>query len=275
MTASSRSSRGRSVAKAEHAGTLTVVGLGIAGPAQATPEALGAIDDAAKRFHLLADPLTRRWLLARHPRTESLADSYAVGKPRADSYEEMVERILAPVRRGRSVCAIFYGHPGVFAWPPHEAVRRARAEGYVARMLPGVSAEDCLFADLGVDPSDTGCSSYEATDFLLRKRRFDPTAALVLWQIGVVGVRDVRAAALWSATGLAVLTEALLATYPPTHEVVVYEASTLPIVPPKIMRVPLGELTGAPVTAISTLFVPPLADRATDLAMARRLGLLE
>jgi hypothetical protein len=34
-------------------------------------------------------------------------------------------------------------------------------------MLPAISAEDCLFADLGVDPADHGCPSYEATDFLV------------------------------------------------------------------------------------------------------------
>lgn len=277
MSASSpsKAERRRSLSDRRARGALSVVGLGIAGPAHATPEATGAVDAAEKRLHLLADPLTRAWLLDRHPDAEDLSDAYDVAKPRADSYEEMVERILAPVRRGRRVCAIFYGHPGVFAYPPHEAIRRARAEGYAARMLPGVSAEDCLFADLGVDPSDTGCASYEATDFLLRRRRFDPTAALVLWQIGLVGVEDVRLADLWSAEGLTVLTETLVETYPADHEVVVYEASTLPITPPKIVRVALAALTRAPVTAISTLYVPPLEERDTDLAMARRLGLLD
>ncbi|MGH7859937.1 MAG: SAM-dependent methyltransferase, partial [Candidatus Binatia bacterium] len=204
-----------------------------------------------------------------------LADAYAVGRSRDDSYEEMVERVLAPVRRGRKVCAVFYGHPGVFAFPPHEAIRRARAEGFEALMQPGISAEDCLFADAGVDPGVTGCQSFEATDFLLRRRRFDPTAALVLWQIGLVGVEDVRDADLWSEEGLEVLVATLLETYPAEHEVVVYEASTLPITPPKIVRVALAKLQCAPVTAISTLYLPPLPERDTDLAMARKLGLLE
>ena len=259
---------------ASRRGSLDVVGVGIAGPAHATAAALGAIRAAGKRFFLVADPLTREWLREIAPRAEDLADAYAIGKSRDDSYEEMVERILAPVRHGRRVCAIFYGHPGVFAYPPHEAVRRARAEGFAARMLPGISAEDCLFADLGVDPGDVGCQGFEATDFLLRRRRFDPTAALVLWQVGLVGVEDVREAELWSRDGLQVLTEVLLDTYPAEHEVIVYEASTLPIVAAKIVRVPLGELASAPVTAISTLFVPPLAERDTDLEIARRLGLL-
>jgi hypothetical protein len=38
-------------------------------------------------------------------------------------------------------------------------------------MLPAVSAEDCLFADLGVDPGAAGCQSHEAADFLILDTR--------------------------------------------------------------------------------------------------------
>jgi hypothetical protein len=32
-------------------------------------------------------------------------------------------------------------------------------------MLAGISAEVCLFADLGVDPAVNGTTTYEATDW--------------------------------------------------------------------------------------------------------------
>ena len=100
-------------------------------------------------------------------------------------------------RRSSSPCgeaagdAAFYGHPGVFVRPSHEAIARARAEGHQARMLPAVSAEDCLFADLGVDPATHGCASFDATTFLARPRPVDSSAGLVLWQ--VAAVRESRA----------------------------------------------------------------------------------
>ena len=34
-------------------------------------------------------------------------------------------------------------------------------------MLPGISAEDCLLADLGVDSAHNGLQSLEATDLLI------------------------------------------------------------------------------------------------------------
>ena len=57
-------------------------------------------------------------------------------------------------------------------------------------MLPAVSAEDCLVADLGVDPGERGWQSWEATELLLRGFRPDPTAGLVLWQVDGIGKLD-------------------------------------------------------------------------------------
>jgi uncharacterized protein YabN with tetrapyrrole methylase and pyrophosphatase domain len=239
------------------AGSLVVVGTGYSVGGQMTAEARAHIESADRFFHLTGDPVTRRWIAGLHPRAESLTDSYAPGKDRAATYREIVERILAPVRRGESVCAAFYGHPGVGALPGHAAVRQARAEGFAARMLPGVSAEDCLFADLGLDPLAAGCQTFEATHFLLRRRRPDPTVPLILWQIGVIGITDYRSEALWSREGLALLAEALQAWYPADHECVVYEAAMLPVCEPKILRVPLCALPAAAVTTASTLYVPP------------------
>ena len=79
-------------------------------------------------------------------------DCYDEGRPRLEAYKKMVERILKNVKDGLEVCVVFYGHPSVFVQPSHESVRIARLEGFSARMLPGISAEDCLFADIGLDP---------------------------------------------------------------------------------------------------------------------------
>ncbi len=251
-------------------GSLVVVGTGIQFGSQLTVEARVALETADVVLYVVAEPQMRRFVETLNPKAESLHGFYEVGKPRAEAYEAMTEEILRRVREGLTVCAAFYGHPGVFVTPSHEAVRRAREEGFPARMLPGISAEDCLFADLGVDPSRHGCQSYEATEFLIYSRRLDPTAALVLWQIGTVG-RNV-AASETQASGLPVLVERLLADYPATHEVTVYEAAPYPGFEPLIRTVPLSELSAADITPLSTLYVPPL-DAVADLTMFDRLGL--
>jgi precorrin-6B methylase 1 len=255
-------------------GALWAVGVGIRAPSQATFEAAARIERADRVFSILADPLAEFWVQKLNPNTESLGRFYAVGKDRRTTYREMVERIVGTVRQGFQVCAVAYGHPGVSAYPLHESVRRARAEGFPARMLPGVSSEDCLFADLGIDPTDDGCRSYEATEFLIYGRRPDPTTNLILWQVGAIAIADyVLKIDAWNRDGLIVLTEKLLKTYRPNHQVVVYDAPSLPLCEPSIARVALGALPQAPVTAMSTLFVPPMTDPRIDNAMLRRLGI--
>jgi uncharacterized protein YabN with tetrapyrrole methylase and pyrophosphatase domain len=254
-------------------GSLIVAGSGIKMVRHMTLEAQGRIERASHVFFLVTDPVTEDWIRHLNPRAESLEDCYRDGGDRMQSYVKIIDRILGAVRRGESVCAVFYGHPGVFAYPTHAAIRQARKEGYPARMLPGISAEDCLFADLGLDPGTDGCQSFEATDFLLRQRRFDPTTALLLWQIGVIGDMTYRRSGRYGRKGLKVLAQILGQTYPPDHEVVVYEASQFPVSDPVILRVRLADLPKARITALSTLYVPALGHAPVDRDMARRLGI--
>ena len=218
----------------------------------------------------MADQIGAGLLAEINPDVRSLNDHYEPGVHRQVIYDRMTETILAEVRRGRSVCAAFYGHPGIFVSPSHEAVRRARAEGFPARMLPAVSAEDCLFADLGVDPGATGCQSYEATDFLLRRRQVDPTAMLILWQVSVIGER------LYSKETpprrLSVLVDYLLQWYDPEHLVTLYEASPYPIAEASIQSLTLERLPHVEPAPLATLYVPPVDERQTDGEMAALLG---
>jgi uncharacterized protein YabN with tetrapyrrole methylase and pyrophosphatase domain len=235
-------------------GSLVVVGTGI-GAARLTAEARAAIEAADEVLYLVPDSISTHAIVQLNARSSSLEHCYVWGEHSHAASTRMVEAILARVRDGRSVCAAFYGHPGVFVLPSHEAVKQARREGFDATMLPGVSAEDCLFADLGVDPAEAGCQSYEATRFLERRPAIEPRAALVLWQIGVVGSANHSAEA--NAPRLPELVDRLRELYPDEHEVVVYEASSFAGIAPLIRPVPLADLAAA-VSPASTLYVPPL-----------------
>lgn len=236
-----------------------------------TVEAREQIEGADEVLYVAADPASREWLESLNPRTRSLAKHYREGVPRRRIYDEMVEEILAAVREGKRVCAVFYGHPGVYVNPSHEAVRRARKEGFEARMLPAVSSEDCLIADLGVDPGTQGWQSWDATSLLLRGYRPDPTAALVLWQVDAIGKLD------WNhdpnPQGLQALAQALGELYPLDHELVFYRASIYPILEGETTRLPLHELAALEAPPAPTLYVPPLAPRPVDPETARRIGI--
>lgn len=245
-------------------GSLVIVGTGINTFAHCSAEALAHIEQAEQLIVHVPDPLGMSWLRERHPHLIDLQPCYRTAGNRADAYELMVRTIVDAVEQGLRTVVAFYGHPGVFVSPSHEAIRRLRKEGYDAKMLPGISAEDCLFADLGVDPARHGCAQYEATRFLFYKTAINTSAGLILWQIGVVGDHTLTTTTP-GAGGLQALQRKLLRSYPPAHQVAVYEASALAAFGPSIVWTALSALDTAPVSPISTLYVPPLELATPDM----------
>ena len=255
-------------------GSLSCVGVGMMLGAHIGPRARATIEQADVVFGAVSDPLVELWLQQMHGDVRSLQPYYAEGKSRHDTYREMVGAMLAEVRAGRQVCGAFYGHPGVFARVPHKAIAQARAEGFEAHMEPGVSAEDCLYADLGIDPGDFGCQHFETSQFMFYRRRIDPSAYLVLWQVGVAGDRTVRR----FSTGPAyrrLLVERLAEDYPADHVVTVYEAATLPITAPRMEQMPLSRLLDAELHMQTTLVIPPAIALQRDEAMMEKICQLD
>lgn len=260
--------RGRAVragdgaAAPERTASLVVVGSGIQFGRHVSERALSEIREAQVVF-CLADPFALAMIRGLRPDAINLGAHYASGKDRRQTYREIDEAIMAEVRAGKHVCAVFYGHPGVFADVPHRVVRKARAEGVEARMEPGISAEACLYADLGMDPGYRGVQSMEATHFLVYDRQPDTAGLVLLWQVALSG--DLSCTRLHAERdGLQALVDKLLRWYPPDHEVILYEAARLPIETPRIERLPLRDLPGAHYEEYTTLVIPPLGELYDD-----------
>ncbi len=258
----------------KQSGSLVCVGTGMTLGAHISPVCRSHIEAADVVFVSVSDALTEQWVSGMNKDVRSLQDLYAEGKSRHQTYREMIDLMMQEVRRGHRVCGAFYGHPGVFAYAPHRVIEVARDEGYQAHMEPGISAEDCLYADLGLDPGRTGCIHYEASQYLLYDRMIDPTALVVLWQIGVVGDRSVSQL----VTGMnqrALLAEQLMSVYPSEHEIILYECATLPISRPRMDRIALERFSESEISAETTMVIPALhspqlnqkvADKFAELA---------
>jgi hypothetical protein len=255
-------------------GRLACVGLGMTLGSHLTPLARSHIEQADVVFAALSDAIAEVWLKRMHPDVRSLQPNYAEGKPRMRTYREWVARMMDELRAGKRVCGVFYGHPGIFAWSPHKAIAQARAEGFEAHMEPGISAEDCLYADLGIDPGRYGCQHFEASQLLYCNRRIDPAGYLVLWQVGVVGNRSVGPLANALAYR-SLLVERLEQDYPPEHEVIIYRGATLPIEQPCVRRITLRELASATLTAEETVVLGPAQALQPNRALQERLVALD
>jgi diguanylate cyclase (GGDEF)-like protein len=244
------------------AAALVVVGSGIQFGRHVSERSLSEIREAEVVF-CLADPFALAMIRSFRPDAINLGAHYAAGKDRRQTYREIDEAIMAELRAGKQVCAVFYGHPGVFADAPHQVVRKARAEGIPARMEPGISAEACLYADLGIDPGHRGVQSMEATHFLVYDRTPDTAGLVLLWQVALSG--DLSCTRLHAEReGLQALVDKLLRWYPPEHEVILYEAAQLPVDTARAERLRLRDLPAAHYEEYTTLVIPPLGELRGD-----------
>lgn len=258
--------------KSRKAGSLTVVGSGIKSIGHLTLETQGWIREADIVVYCVADPATEVWIKKNSKASFDLYTLYGNQKKRIDTYNDMVDVMVKHTRAGKHCCGVFYGHPGVFVLPSHKAIKILRAEGYEANMLPAISALDCLWADLGIDPSTNGSQEFEATDLLLRKRHLHNDMHAVIWQIGCVGDLGFKFGG-YDNRNLNILIDYLETFYKPDHNVIHYQGSQFPVCAPSIEQLALRDLRKAKVTGISTLYIPPQEKSVTYNEMMTRLGL--
>ncbi|MGA2723415.1 MAG: SAM-dependent methyltransferase [Bryobacteraceae bacterium] len=253
------------------AGSLTIIGTGIKAIGHVTKESQQCLEEAQKVLYLVADPVTERWIRRLNPTAESLYGYYGDDKPRSKTYQEMADRIMYFVRKKLRVCAAFYGHPGIFVSPSYICLKVLREEGYKAEMMPGISAIDSLFCDLGLDPF-RGTQIFESTNLLIRARKINTSSFVILLQVASVGDLGFRAAG-FDKRNLPVLMEHLSGLYGLDHELFIYQAAHYPVCRPVIRKIPVSKLCDSQITGISTLCIPPLQEPPIDQAMLARLGL--
>jgi len=252
--------------------SLTVVGSGIKFMSQLTTEAKVHIEQSSIVLYLVNEPAMKQWIQKVNPCAESLDDYYTKYKLRSDCYQAITLYILETLRKKQHVCVVLYGHPTVFAKPALDAVIQAKQEGYFARILPGISTEDCLFADLLIDPGSKGCLSFEATDLLIHKRKLDISCHVILWQVSVVGAL-VHARLHDNTNGIKILLEYLNQFYKLDHQVTLYSAAQYPGFESLIQKVMLKQLPEIQISRTSTLYIPPAQEVLSDREMLNLLGI--
>jgi len=254
-------------------GSLTIAGCGIKFMSHLSIEAKAAIEQADLLFYLVNEPAMCSWLRDCHPDSISLEYIYEQHPLRKHAYQAMTTTIMQALEEEQHICVVLEGHPTVFATPALDAAIKAKKAGYSTRILPGISAEDYLFAELHIDPGSPGCQSYEATDFLVHKRIFDVRSHLVLWQVSVIGMLSYQPVHQHQK-GTQILVEYLSEYYDLEHNVILFEGSQYPHIASRIDTLPLKNLPQANISRITTLYIPPVCQPMKDETMLKKLGLL-
>lgn len=255
-------------------GRLVCIGTGIRHAEQLTLVSKLYLERSDVVFGVMPNSSVDEWIKKINPNYVNMQTFYGHGKLRNQTYMDMANAMLDELRAGKDVCCALYGHPGVFGCIAHLTIGLARKEGFAAKMEPGISAEDCLFADLGLNPGYHGCVSYEATNLMFYKHAIDPNAALILWQISLAGEHTLKK---FNTTkqNLQLTVEFLSQWYGLDHEIIIYEASFFSNKSARIEKIPLKDLPDAELNSSSTLVILPKERAEYNHEMLAKFGLTE
>lgn len=247
--------------------TLIVVGSGIKTIAHITEETKKIIQHADKVLYLVNEDNLKAWIQRAAKEAESLEPAYYSSQKRIDAYQQITAHIVSEYHKVKNLCVVFYGHPSVFAESALNAVKEIKAVNGHAIILPAVSAMDCLFSDLQIDPGDQGCYAIDATELLIYERSVDVHGHTILWQIANLGMADTN-----QTQKIHVLCDYLYDFYPEDYQVCLYEAAILPTQKSRVEWISLKDLGQATINPVSTLYIPPMPKTALS---KKYLDLLE
>ncbi|HAT9718707.1 TPA: methylase [Legionella pneumophila subsp. pneumophila] len=247
---------------------LIVVGSGIKSISHLTEETKRVIQNADKVLYLINEDNLKQWIQREAKNSESLDSIYFSSEKRIEAYQALTNHIIEEYKKVSILCVVFYGHPTVFADSALNAVRQIKKDGGNAIILPAVSAQDCLFSDLEIDPGDQGCFSIEATELVLFERRIDAHAHLILWQVANFGRTDGK-----KTENLSILKDYLSDYYPADYSICLYEAPSLPTFSPRIEWIQLCHIEQSVISSITTVYIPPIEKKVISNKYLRLLDL--
>ncbi|CZJ40624.1 Tetrapyrrole (Corrin/Porphyrin) Methylases [Legionella pneumophila] len=247
---------------------LIVVGSGIKSISHLTEETKRVIQNADKVLYLVNEDNLKQWIQREAKNSESLDSIYFSSEKRIEAYQSLTNYIIEQYKKVSILCVVFYGHPTVFADSALNSVRLIKKNGGEAIILPAVSAQDCLFSDLEIDPGDQGCFSIEATELVLFERCIDVHTHLILWQVANFGRVDGK-----KTKNLSILKDYLSGYYPADFSICLYEAPSLPTCSPRLEWIQLSDLDQMVISSITTVYIPPIEKKAISKKYLRLLNL--
>jgi len=253
---------------------IFVIGLGLNTPLQVTQEAEQTLALCKHVYFLHTEPYwTKRYLARFCSDVTDLQSCYEDGEDRINAYDLMVSAVLDGAKSSPPVALALYGSPAVFVNPTQQIRCLAERDGLKVKVLPGISAMECMLVDLGVDPSD-GMLVYEANDMLAYRKPLLPGAHCFVWQIGGVE-SELFSKASSAGHRFRRIKEYLLKFYPPDHLVAIVSCATMPTVATTIDRIRIADLESESLALHqgTTLYIPPLPEQYTpDLEYIERLS---
>jgi hypothetical protein len=238
---------------------LTIVGLGPAGPGQATLEAADALRQAHAAGAWVggfghAAAVARA--LAPDLAVEHLEYFYLLPLPRPQVYALIADLVLAQVQRhGRAAVFLAEGSPLVLNTPVALLRQRCAAAGVPLRLVHGLAFLELVLE--GVQWTGPNLQCLSARGVALGHTSLQPGTPALLYQLGEHTATTAVLDTARSVDLLAALRDQLLRAFPPDHPVTVLASSGPPDYANVARPLALYDLAAEPVPIYSNLWVPP------------------
>lgn len=250
---------------------IYIVGTGIKSVDHITNEVEMIISTAKKVLYVDNGVGVREYLESKcNDIVDLLSPSYVENESRMKAYHNMAASVIDAALAEPPVVFALYGHPLVFALPPILIREVAPLFDLRVKVLPAISAFDCLLSDLFVDPCGKGLQMFEATDLVLRQHPLNVNISTMIWQLGSLET------ALYTTRKSTErrfdrLDDHLRRFFPGSHKAYCVYSSAHPLSNSQIVEIPLNELRGSgpDIHGGFTMFIPPLK---TGMVVERELA---
>lgn len=241
---------------------IYIVGLGISHIDQITREAERCMEASNEILYVERGLGIDAFLASKCKCITDLTRLYAEGEDRQGTYRKMAATVVKAALERPPVTFALYGHPLIYSYPPFLIREMAGLLGLSVKVVPGVSAMDCIFADLFVDPSMNGIQMFEATEMLLRGRLLQTDVAALIWQIGAL---ETGLYSTYSSRPerFQRFKDHLLRFYPSHHTVFAVHSATHSLLKPEIYEFEISDIGdyASVLHAGFSMYIPPLESR--------------
>lgn len=254
---------------------LIIAGSGIQFLTHLTYQTKIAIEKCSYLMFLVHDPATKNWLNYVKPGCKSLDAIYYAYESREESYNAVASAVINTAKKINNSLFLIYGHPTIFSSVTSKIIEKAK--DVEIEIYPGISALDCLLADLKIDPGYRGIQSFDATEFILYNHIINPYSHMIIWQPAVIGHLEIIKNDIINLERRKIATSLLKARlencYESNHPIYIYEASNYPGVNFYSKKVCLSTLLNESLPRLSSLYIPPLKDIPKNTDAFKILGI--
>ncbi|MGQ3888455.1 SAM-dependent methyltransferase [Legionella sp. CNM-1927-20] len=245
---------------------LFIAGCGIKFLSHITLETQSLIRKSDCVVYLVNDPAMKRWIMENSKKGVSLDSIYFSFKERKKAYSGICQEIINIANIYSITCFVTYGHPLILSSCSQQLIKdiEEQSPNIQVEIVPGISSLDSLFCDLRIDPGLGGIQAYEATEFSNNNYKINSNSHLILWQIGVAGIKAIinndkeLKNNIERKNTIVKIKHKLLNFYKENHTIVLYVASMYPSIPFEKIDVLLTFLDEINIPRLSTAYIHPI-----------------